>query len=178
MQAKKVDIAQKFKNGAQTWISNTAGGIDFPQIKLYKLELWGIPEEENWVWGVFNTFTFNNYDMNCKEGMLLNFTEEKITSDRALQNGDLKEYYEGHRIYCEVPFHALLQLGTGMNPFLIDYHKAQRITVKPHKDKPEEYEVLRENSWDYTYWENKAWLGWKGTLKMRGVKLYTEFPMK
>lgn len=151
----------------------TVGGFDFPKIITYKSHFTGW----NLTWIEDKKFTFNNFDMNCNEGMRLNFIEEKINFVRA--DGKYKIYRKGYRILCEIPFRALRQLDSKLDVFLVTLHNAERIQLIPHRDHSwKKYWVAIENNWDYAYWTGRPYLGWKGTLVLKGIDLLSKIEME
>lgn len=155
-------IRQSNKRGSipEQDYTKVVGGWDFPTIKLYNFNA----TTDSYF--CFKTFTLNNFD---QESIRVNFIEDHLP-DKPLAIGALKRYRKGFWFYCEIKFTALRQLGSNFDSFLIDLHNANGIKIIPHKDKMRyEYWVIVDNGWNYRYWLEKPFLGWKGTLKFKGV---------
>jgi len=144
---------------------SVVGGTDFPKICIGE---GGI---------LTKCFVFNNLELDASQNVKLFFQEERV--EQILADGYLKRYRKGFRFYCEIPFQALKQLSSELDQFLVELHNAIKIVVYPHKDHNwNDFEVIIDNDWDYNYWLNKPYLGWQGTIKLKGVKRLDRIPLE
>jgi hypothetical protein len=113
-----------------------------------------------------------------EEDIRVNFMREYDCPDKVMDDGTIKRFWRGYRVYIELDFRfddwvtTQSNQGRTCQEFLQDLHNhTGKIKITPHVDESTiAYWVLLENDWVFPY-AFARWRGWQGTLIFKGEKI-------
>ncbi len=125
-------------------------------------------------------FVFTMLD---EDQIRVDFIPQLDCPDKVLDNGDIKRFLRGYRVYIEVSFTFddydtnISDNGRSCQEFLVDLHiHLGVIRIQPHTDESFTYDVLLDTPFKHQYAYNR-WVGYTGSLAFKGKETLDTIPI-